>query len=236
MAYPNNNQKPIFNEFLTPIGLVVHCYHDTPMMKTNENTRQPVIDKEGFQEAEFKITLAWSKTRAAELTELINLAKKTQEEAWPGSTAPGAFFALEPFFRDGDSPSHNTKGREYLFGRYYLNFKQRAIPKRDPATGQVTYAGAPGLLGPYGPEDKIMPVDVYAGMTGRCSGIMFGTEYMGKNFISTRLNNIQKYEDGERIGGGSRPTPESQFGALKTGQQPGFGGVDPFAAGATKIL
>jgi hypothetical protein len=45
---------------------------------------------------------------------------------------------------------------------------------------------------------------------------MFGSEYMGRNFISTRLNNIQKFEDGPRIGA-TRPEAREQFGALKTG-------------------
>jgi hypothetical protein len=45
---------------------------------------------------------------------------------------------------------------------------------------------------------------------------------MGKNFISTRLNNIQKYEDGERIGN-VRPDAKSQFTPLKTGAVNGSG-------------
>ena len=221
--YVATGGKPVFHEFQTPIGLICHLYHDRPQLKTkDQHGRIPDLDDNGIQKAEYKITLAWSKTRMPELQELINLAMAVKAEAWPESMSPGAFFSLEPFFRDGDNPAHNTKNREYLRGRYYLNFKQGAKVSRDPATGQIMYEGAPGLLGPYGPEDKILPVDIYPGCTGRCSGIMFGTEYAGKNFISVRLNNIQKYEDGERIGGGTRPTAESQFGALKQGA-PGLG-------------
>jgi hypothetical protein len=219
MAYPNNGGKPLFNEFITPIGRLVHASHDRPLLKTNEQTKKPILDDQGMQEAEYRVTLAWDKTRIAELQDIINLAKKTQEEAWPGSSQPGAFFALEPFFRDGDNPAHNTKKREYQFGKYYLNFKQRAQASRNPQTQQVIYSGAPGLLGPYG--EDIMPLDIYSGCTARISGIMFGSEYMGKNFISTRLNNIQKFEDGERIGGGARPDPKSQFQPLKTGNPAG---------------
>jgi hypothetical protein len=215
MAYPNNGGKPIFNEFITPIGLLVHCSHDRPLLRTDERTKKPIMDDQGIQEAEYRVTMAWDKARLPELGPLIDLAKQTQEEAWPGSSAPGAFFALEPFFRDGDNPAHNTKKREYLYGRYYLNFKQKANAARHPQTQQVIYSGAPGLLGPYG--EDIMPLDIYSGCTGRCSGILFGSEYMGKCFISSRLNNIQKYEDGERIGGGARPDPKSQFQPLKTG-------------------
>lgn len=219
---PYGGGKPVFNTFLTPIGLIAHLYHDAPQLKTKDQNGQiPDIDPEtGIQKAEYKVTLAWSKTRVNELQDLINLAMQTQAEAWPDSVKPGAFFQLEPFFRDGDNPAHNTKNKEYLRDRYYLNFKQKADAKRDAITGKVVYSGAPGLLGPYGPEDLIMPMDIWPGCTGRVSGIMFGTEYAGRNFISVRLNNIQKYDegDGTRIGGGSRPTAAQQFGALKDGQ------------------
>src|SRR6187399_2805969 len=162
MSYPNNGGKPIFNEFITPIGLIVHASHDRPLLKTNEQTKAPILDAQGMQEAEFRVTLAWEKARIAELQPIIALAKQTQEEAWPGSSVPGAFFALEPFFRDGDNPAHNTKKREYLFGKYYLNHKQKAIASRN-AAGQVIYSGAPGLIGPYG--EDIMPLDLYSGCT-----------------------------------------------------------------------
>jgi hypothetical protein len=231
--YAATGGKPTFHEFITPIGLIVHLYHDKPQLKTkDQHGRIPDIDENGIQRAEFKATIAWSKTRTAELSELINLANQVKLEGWPESGNPQAFFALEPFFRDGDNPAHNTKGREYLRGRYYLNFKQPAKASRDKMTGQVIYEGGPGLLGPYGPEDKIMPVDIYPGCTGRVSGVMFATEYMGKHFISTRLNNIQKYEDGERIGGGARPTPESQFDALKQGSPGLRGGMGSLLGGA----
>lgn len=229
--YAATGGKPIFNEFITAIGLIAHLYHDKPQLKTKDQYgRIPDMDENGIQKAEYKVTLAWHKSRMPELTPIISLAHQTKAEAWPESSVPGAFFHLEPFFRDGDNPAHNTKGRDYLRGKYYLNFKQAAKASRDKVTGQVIYEGAPGLLGPYGPEDKIMPLDIWPGCTGRVSGIMFGTEYMGKNFISVRLNNIQKYDegDGTRIGGGTRPTAESQFGALKQGNpglQQGMGGL-----------
>lgn len=243
MAYGGG--KPKFNEFLTPVGLIVHLYHDVPQLKTtDQHGKVPDIDKDsGIQKAEYKVTLAWDKDKAQILGEIIALANQTKGEAWPDSLKPGAFFNLEPFFRDGDNPAHNTKNRDYLRNRYYLNFKSKAAMKRG-ADGKAEYSGAPGLLGPYGPEDKILPGDIWAGCTGRVSGVMFGTEYAGRNFISTRLNNIQKYDegDGSRIGGGSRPTAESQFGALKQAPAGGLGGltggsstpVDPFGLGGGK--
>lgn len=220
MAYPTNGGKPIFHEIITPIGLLVHCNHDRPLLKTDENTRRPIIDPEtGIQEAEFRVTVAWEKARIAELQPIVQLCNQVKAEAWPESQNPGAFFALEPFFRDGDDPRMNTKKRDYLFGKYYLNFKQKAIPSRQP-DGKIIYTGQPGLLGPY--ENDIMPLDIWSGCTGRVSGIIFGTEYMGKCFLSTRLNNIQLFETGDRIGGGERPDPRKQFGALKQG---GLGNV-----------
>jgi hypothetical protein len=216
MAYPNNNGKPIFNQFITPIGLITHCAHDKPLKKINEKTRMPILDENGIEEAEYRVTLAWEKQRLAELQELIDLAQRTKGEAWPESLNPGAFFALETFFRDGDDPRHNTMKRDYLFGHYYLNFKSKATGSRNPVNGQILYSGAPGLVDQYG--QPMLPLDLYSGCTARCSGIMFGTEYLGKNFISTRLNNIQKADDGTRLGN-VRPDAQSQFGPL-----PGYGG------------
>jgi len=215
VAYPSNGGKPIFHELITPIGLLVHCNHDKPLLKTDENTKRPIMDAEtGIQEAEYRVTIAWDKTRIAELQPMVQLCNQVKGEAWPESLQPGAFFALEPFFRDGDDPRFNTKKREYLFGKYYINMKQKAVPTRGQ-DGKIVYGGAPGIIGPY--ENPIMPLDIWAGCTGRCSGIIFGTDYMGKHFLSTRLNNIQLFEPGDRIGGSGRPDPKDQFGAIKEG-------------------
>lgn len=231
--YANNGGKPIFNEGISPIGTIVHLYHDKPQLKTSDQYgKVPDIDSDtGVQKAEYKGTLAWHKSRIGELQEMIALASKTQEEGWPGSSAPGAHFFLQPFFRDGDNPEHNTENRDYLKGKYYLNFKKKA--KIEPLNPQLPvgpqnykYTGAPGLLGPYGPEDKITPGDLWPGCTGRISFTMFATEYMGKHFISVRMQNVQKYDegDGTRIGGGGTPAAEKQFGAIKEGPAPMQGG------------
>ncbi len=225
MTKPYNGGKPTFHEFVTPIGLFVHMYHDRPQLVFDDQGQTvPKLDKDGLQLAEYKVTMAWDKAKPELILPLAELAKTVKGEAWPESLKPGAFFALQPFFRDVDHPEHNTKQREYLLGKYYLNFKQKATAARDPHNPNVIhYSGAPGLLGPRGPGDAVMPTDIYAGCTGRVSGIMFGTEYMGKHFISTRLNNIQLFESPttnpalERIGGGGRPEADSQFGALVQG-------------------
>jgi hypothetical protein len=223
--YATFGGKPQWEEFITPIGLICHLYHDAPQLKFKDQfQKEPSMNKDGIQEAEYKITLAWEKSDPNVIMPLADLAKKVRDTAWPEASKPGAFFALQPFFRDGDNPEHNTKQKDYLLGKYYLNFKQKASAVRDPHNPNVVhYSGAPGLLGPRGAGDTLMPVDIYPGCTGRVSGVMFGTEYMGKHYISTRLNNIQLFETPQtnpnlvRIGGGGRPDAASQFGALVEG-------------------
>ena len=222
--YEGNNGKPKFNEFITPVGRVVHSYHDKPQLQTTEKTNLPVLDENGIQKADFKVTLAWPKSLMdSELVPLRTLAAQTRDEAWGAGCANDAWFRLEPFLRDGDNPEHNTKKKEYLFGMVYLNFKTKAVPQRLP-NGQVLYSGAPGLIGPY--NEDLLPTDMYAGCEARISGIMFGTEYSGRKFISTRLNNIQKARDGERIGGSCKPDAKSQFDPLASGPVPGT--ANPF--------
>jgi hypothetical protein len=210
--YAGNGGKPVFNEFITPIGLIVHCYHDRPQLQMNEKTRAPVMDEDGFQKADFKVTLTWPKSELnSALIPFRTLAATTRDQAWGPDAANDQWFRLETFLRDGDNPEHNTKRKEYLFGKVYLNFKTKGVPTR-AASGLVTYSGKPGLLGPN--KEDLVAADVYAGCSARVSGIMFGTEYSGRKFISTRLNNIQKAWDGERIGGDGKPDPRSQFDAL----------------------
>lgn len=218
--------KPIFNNGLSPIGMIVHLYHDKPQAKfKDQNNTIPDIDAQtGLQLHEYKSTIAWEKSRVHELAGMDALAKQTKLEAWPGSADPNAFFVLEPFFRDGDNPAHNTKNRDYLRNCYYLNFKKKCTVSRHPQTGQLLFDGAPGLLGPNGDGDIIMPSDLWPGCRGRVSFTMFGSEYMGKHFISVRMQNLQKYDEGNgsRIGGGGTPDPASQFGSIAgtMGQMP----------------
>lgn len=219
--YGLNGGKPIFNEFITPVGKVVHCYHDTPQLETTDSKPpKPIMDEDGIQKAQYKITLAWPKAiMGTELIPMRTMAALCRDQAWGPEAAADAWLNLQPFLRDGDNPEHNTAKKEYLFGMVYLNFKQKAKPTRH-SDGKVTYSGKPGLIGTY--NEDLLPADMYAGCQARVSGIMFGTEYSGKRFISTRLNNIQKAADGERIGGGGRPDAKSQFDPLATA--PALGG------------
>lgn len=220
--YASNGGKPKFNEFITPIGRIVHCYHDKPQLQVDDKTQKPVVDENGIQKADFKVTLAWPKSMLdTELVPLRQLAATTRDEAWGPDCTNDQWFRLEAFLRDGDNPEHNTKRKEYLFNHVYLNFKTKGVPIMLNGAFTKQYSGAPGLIGPY--NEDLMPVDLYAGAWGRVSGIMFGTEYMGKKFLSTRLNNIQKgggpNRDGndERMGGGGKPDAKSQFDPLLSG-------------------
>lgn len=261
--YANNKEKPgkpIFKEFQTPVwqvpqgtqpgqtntgwfgGRVVHCYHDKAQEQTDDKTGKPVLDSDGIPKADFKITLAFPKAALdTHLIPLRTMAAVVRDEAWGPDAVNDQWFRLEAFLRDGNNPEHNTKRKEYLFDMVYLNIKATAIPIMETApdgskrfTGR--YSGAPGLLDVYGAD--MSPTDLYAGCYVRASGILFGTEYMGKKFISSRLNNIQKVADGEKMGGGGRPDAKSQFDPLMT--RPGAVGADanPFMAGgaATKIV
>src|ERR1700755_3180203 len=90
---PNN--KPIFNEFITPIGKVVPSSHKKPQLQTTEKTNLPVLDENGIQKADFKVTLWWPKSELdTTLIPLRTLAAKTRDEAWPGA-ATANWFRLE---------------------------------------------------------------------------------------------------------------------------------------------
>lgn len=242
-TYPATGGKPNFLEFMSPIGDIVHCYHEEPQLKTVFNTKTPLLDDNGIQLAEYKVTMAWDKRLmdmrennaipgTAGLVPMRELAFQAKTEAWPESLDPqkGHWIVLEPFLRDGDNPQHNTERKEYLFGKVYLNIKQKAKPEKvmvnGQPTGRIVYTGKPGLTGPY--NEDLLSTDVYAGCKGRVSGILYGTEYAGKKFISVRLNNIQKYMDGERLQGGARKSARDQFDPLMQGLPPiqpmnGFG-------------
>lgn len=227
--YAGNNGKPKFNEFISTVGRVVHSYHDVPQLVTDDKTQKPVLDPDGIPKAEFKVTLAWPKVELdRSLIPMRTLAALVRDEAWGPEAGADKWLNLQPFLRDGDNPEHNTKRREYLFGHSYLNFKGKAVPVMENGVFAKRYTGKPQLIGPY--NEDLMGADMYAGAYARVSGIMFGTEYMGKRFISTRLNNIQKGGgpngdgNGERMGGGGRPDAKSQFDPLSAGPAPGAGG------------
>lgn len=224
--YANNPAKPgkpIFREFISPVGAIVHCYVDKPsLQETDSKPPKPIMDENGIQKAEYKITLAWPKDMMETALQAVRqIAREVAGEAWGADAINDPWLNLQPFLLSGDNPEHNTKRREYLFGHVYKNFKQAAKATRAP-DGRVTYSGAPGVVDAWG--NDALPTDLYAGARGRASGIMFGTEYSGKRFISVRLNNVQldvpPPGGWTRMGGGGRPDAKSQFDPLATGPNP----------------
>lgn len=226
----SRQDKPDFLEFVTPIGRVM--YESIAEPQQEEDNGQKKFDPEtGAPIMHYKIMLAWPKAALdTELIPLRQLAAQARDKKWPPGSYDPNFFHIQPFLRDGDNPEHNTKGREELRGHVYLSFKSKATMSRNPANPQqwIASKGQPGVIGPA--NEGLLPVDVYSGCFARVSGIMFGTEYSGKRYISVRLNNVQKAREGERLGGG-RPDAKSQFDPLSNvplgGQQPAAGGTGP---------
>jgi hypothetical protein len=206
-----NGDKPKFIEFITPVGRVV--YESLAEPQQDEDNGVKKVDPEtGAPIMYYKATLMWPKTEMdTSLIDLRTKAAQARDLKWaPGSYDP-QWFALEPFLRDGDNPLHNTKAREELKGHVYLTFKSKATMARDAQGKWYVQKGQPGVIGPA--NEELLAVDVYSGCFARVSGIMFGTEYSGKKFISVRLNNVQKARDGERLAAG-RPDAKSQFDPL----------------------
>jgi hypothetical protein len=233
-TYPNTpNNKPIFNEFMTPVGKITRLYHDAPRIKTNYETKQPILDKDGVPEAEYIVSIVWPKSMldmeahptipgSPGLLPLRRTAYQTQCEAWPETLDPAraAWVVLEPFLMDGDNPQHNTDRKEFLFGHVWMNIKSKAKYTRDPQ-GRIVYEGAPGLIGPYGENGPpLHHSGIWPGCEARASGVMFGTEFAGKKHIKKMLNNIQLYREGERMFGSTRPDAAKQFDPLMQGQPP----------------
>jgi hypothetical protein len=212
----STGKKNDFVEFITPIGRVIYEALAEPQQDTDGNPPRPKVDPEtGAPIMHYKVTLAWPKGEMeTTLVPLRQLAAVARDKKWaPGSYDP-AWFRLEPFLRDGDNPEHNTKAKEELKGHVYLTFKSKAKLQRSPhdQSKWMVASGQPGIIGPA--NEDLLPVDVYSGSYARVSGIMFGTEYSGRKFISVRLNNVQKARDGEKLATGGRPDARSQFDPL----------------------
>lgn len=227
-------KKPDFLEFLTPIGRIVYESiaepqqdEDNGVKKTDPETGAPIMF--------FKVTIMWPKAELnTTLVPFRTLAAQARDLKWPPGSYDPAWFALETFIRDGDNPLHNTKARDELRNHVYLTFKSKATMARGADGRWFVQKGQPQCVGPA--NEDLLPIDIYSGCFARVSGIMFGTEYSGKKFISVRLNNIQKARDGERLGGG-RPDAKSQFdplgpplgnpmgGQMGGGSQPQGGGM-----------
>lgn len=177
---------------------IIECF--TPVGQANYVAiAQPSEDDDHPGAFWYKLMLAWPKSyMGAELMELRQKATQAAKQFFGEQLPP-----LEPFLRDGDSPSHNTKDNADLRGKVYLNIKCKC---QDPQ-GK---SDMPGIVDRFG--NPLMPVDVYSGAFVRCSVLLGGYNNKGKRGVWIRLQNIQKSHDGERLSG--RPDARSQFGVL----------------------
>lgn len=209
----STGKKKDFLEFISPIGRIVYESLREPQQDEDQG-RKKVDPETGAPIMHYKVTLMWPKAlMETELVPMRQLAAQARDLMWPVGSYDPAWFRLEPFLRDGDNPEHNTKAKQELRGHVYMTFKCKAVMSRNPANAQqwIVAGGQPGLIGPA--NEDLLPTDMYSGCFARVSGIMFGSEYSGRKFISVRLNNVQKARDGEKLGGG-RPDAKSQFDPL----------------------
>jgi hypothetical protein len=230
----STGKKKDFLEFITPIGRIVYESLREPQ-QDEDNGRKKTDPETGAPIMHYKVTIMWP--RAALDTELVplrQLAAQARDLMWPVGSYDPNFFHLEPFLRDGDNPAHNTKGKPELRGHVYMTFKCKAVMARNPANPQqwIVSGGMPGLIGPA--NEDLLPTDIYSGCYCRVSGIIFGSEYSGKRFISVRLNNVQKARDGEKLATGGRPDAKSQFEPLSNVPLGGTGA--PSAGGLPSML
>lgn len=170
---------------------IIDCI--TPVGKLNYvYLAEPQEDEKGV--GWYKVTIAWPK--AYRDTQLKDFRQKCTQAAkqFFGNDVP----KLQPILRDGDNIEHNSADVEEFHGKYYITAKVKAEK------------GRPGCVDAKGNE--ISYLDVYSGCTARISIILGGYSNLGKKGVWIRLQNIQKAEDGERIGG--KPSAKKQFGAL----------------------
>lgn len=82
----------------------------------------------------------------------------------------------------------------------------------DPAFAGMMFLNPKSLVKPgivdRNLQEIIDPDEIYSGMYGRASLVFYAYSKAGNKGIAVGLNNIQKLEDGERLGGGSSPSED----------------------------
>lgn len=208
MAQPRIKED-IFVNFITPEGRLLYSSLAEAQQELDDNQKPKFDPDTGLPIMNFSALVMWPKAMyEADLIPLRQLAATAKYKKWPNSDSDN-WFRLQPFLLDGDNPEHNTKNKEELRGHVYKNFKCKAKVKKN-TDGTITVLEYPETIDRY--KTNISPLDVYSGCFVRISGSMFGTSYMGKNFISVRLGNVQKLRDGEKLF--SRPSAKDQFDDL----------------------
>jgi len=148
---------------------------------------------DGGTEKKYSVSLLINKSDTKTLAAInaaINAAKETGKGKWGGKVPPKLKLPL----RDGDEerPDDPTYA-----GCYFLN---------------ATAKTKPGVV-----DKDVRPIldqeELYSGCFGRASITFFAFDTNGNRGIACGLNNIQKLEDGESLGG--RQTAEADFAAVE---------------------
>jgi hypothetical protein len=144
------------------------------------------------QEPKYSICLLIPKSDKETLRKIkaaVEAVKKTGTAKWGGKIPPN----LKTPLRDGDV---DRPDQEEYAGMYFLN----ASTKQKPGVVDAQ-------LNPI-----LDPTEVYSGCYGRASINFFAYNTAGNKGIGCGLNHIQKLEDGDYLGGRTRP--EDDFEAF----------------------
>ncbi|BEG98132.1 DUF2815 family protein [Bacteroides sedimenti] len=109
-----------------------------------------------------------------------------------------------------------AKGLTKLPAKFYIPLRDGDEEREDdPAYANSMFLGASSKRKPQIVDDSVQPIidsdEFYSGCYGRASINLFLFDKAGNKGIGVGLNNLQKLEDGERLGGGS--TAEEDFGS-----------------------
>lgn len=134
------------------------------------------------------------KQQIAVIQEAIENAKERDKSKWNGKVPANLKMPL----RDGDEERPED---ETYANSYFLNANSSKAPavvglEKDKATGKAIPLG----------EDE-----VYSGCYARASVNFYGFNAAGNKGIACGLANIQKIDDGERLGGGSSAEDDFEF-------------------------
>ena len=147
------------------------------------------------QEPKYSICLLIPKSDKETLRKIkaaVDAVKQTGASKWGGKVPPN----LKTPLRDGDV---ERPDQEEYTGMYFLNASTKQ---------------APGLV-----DAKRNPIldatEVYSGCYGRASINFFAYNTAGNKGVGCGLNNLQKLEDGDYLGGRTRP--EDDFEAYDDG-------------------
>lgn len=134
------------------------------------------------------------KQQIAVIQEAIENAKERDKSKWNGKVPANLKMPL----RDGDEERPED---ENYANSYFLNANSSKAPavvglEKDKSTGKAIPLG----------EDE-----VYSGCYARVSVNFYGFNAAGNKGIACGLSNIQKIDDGERLGGGSSAEEDFEF-------------------------